>query len=101
MTTEGTVHKEKEEQMTITISLPGKRVLVAAVAAALMLGGVFAGGWFAAPNKLSEGYARGNEDGYSTGYLDGMNGTPPDMYRPMTEVDYETRQSLGGRKLGE
>ena len=80
-------------------SCPLKKVILGGFALALISGAMFTAGWFAAPDRLLEGYALGNEDGYSVGYLDGLSGTHPNMYRAMTEFDYQARELLGGRKL--
>ena len=69
---------------------------VVAIAAAM-----FAAGWHLAPDQMVEGYSNGNEDGYSIGYVDGMNSNQPDLHRFMTHEDYAFRREIGGREVGE
>ena len=72
------------------------------VAAALLAGVSFALGWYLSPDETAKGYRLGNEDGYSIGYVDGMNGNRPDPNRFMWHEDYAFRREiLGGREIGE
>ena len=64
--------------------------------------GIFAMGLAAGlalgPDETARGYRLGNEDGYSTGYNDGLDRLPHDHRRFMTERDYVLRAETGGRE---
>ena len=78
-----------------------RNLLLTISAIALTATLAFAAGWHARPTELLEGYAFGNQDGYSTGYNDGTNHNPPDPHRGMKQQDYDLRTSLGGRPIGQ
>ena len=65
-----------------------------AVAAVLLASVSFAFGWYLSPNETAKGYRLGNLDGYSIGYVDGMNGNRPDPHRFMFHEDYAFRREV-------
>lgn len=84
-----------------------RKVFRGMIAGAVLMAGIwYASGFFNSHDELYEGYGLGYEDGYSVGYNDGFRQEDPKPLSSlidhfMTQEDYQTRDLIGGRAIGE